>query len=91
MKTKPVPPRLVMCATLWSMIGFPSAKREWPVAKKVRAIQAAGFDGVCAFITPEIKALADKLSRRDKESELSAGNPATLQWLLTPKQLRSLD
>jgi phosphohistidine phosphatase len=25
------------------------------------------------------------------ETELSAGNPATLHWLLTPKQLRSLD
>jgi hypothetical protein len=61
MKKKPAPPRLVMCATLWSMIGFPTAKREWPVARKVRAIKAAGFDGVCAFITPEIKALADKL------------------------------
>jgi hypothetical protein len=61
MKKKRPAPRLVMCATTWSMIGFPSAKREWPIARKLRAIAEAGFDGVCAFITPEIKAGADKL------------------------------
>ena len=48
-------PRLIMCATTWSMIGFPNAKREWSVARKIQEIAAAGFDGVCAYITPEIR------------------------------------
>ncbi len=48
-------PRLIMCATTWSMIGFPTAKREWSIARKIQEIAAAGFDGVCAYITPEIR------------------------------------
>src|ERR1044071_4303917 len=60
MKTKVTPPRLVMCATTWSMIGYPSRPREWSLARKVAAIAAAGFDGVCAYATPELKAAADK-------------------------------
>ena len=64
MKSKTPPPALVMCATTWSMIGWPSPRREWSVAQKLRAIRAAGFDGVCAFITPEIKAGADRLGLR---------------------------
>ncbi len=60
MKTKLPAPRLVMCATTWSMIGYPSPRREWTVPRKLRAIHDAGFDGVCAFITPEIKTVADR-------------------------------
>ena len=64
MKTACSTPRLVMCATTWSMIGYPTARREWSLARKIRAIADAGFDGVCAFITPELKALADDLGLR---------------------------
>ena len=60
MKTACSTPRLVMCATTWSMIGYPTARREWSLARKIRAIADAGFDGVCAFITPELKAEADR-------------------------------
>lgn len=41
------------------MIAYPSARREWPLARKVAAIADAGFDGVCAYATPELKAAAD--------------------------------
>lgn len=54
-------PRLVVCATTWSMIGYPTARRPWPVARQLREIKAAGFDGVCAWITPEIAAGARAL------------------------------
>lgn len=60
MKTRSPAPRLVMCATPWSMIGYPSAKREWSVARKISAIAEAGFDGVCAYITPEIREAATR-------------------------------
>ena len=61
MKTSFTPPRLIMCAATWSMIGWPSPKKEWTVAQKLKAIKAAGFDGVCGYITPEIKAVAEPL------------------------------
>ena len=64
MKTKSPAPRLVMCATTWSMIGYPTPRREWSVARKLCAIKEAGFDGVCAFITPEMKTEADRLGLR---------------------------
>jgi hypothetical protein len=64
MKAKSPPPQLVLCATTWSMIGWPTPRREWSAAQKLRAIRTAGFDGVCAFITPELKALADDLGLR---------------------------
>ncbi len=43
------------------MIAYPSAKKEWSVARKMQAIKQAGFDGVCGYITAEIKAEADRL------------------------------
>ncbi len=58
MKTRRPAPRLVLCAATWSMIGYPSPRREWSIARKIAAIAAAGFDGVCAYITPEIRAEA---------------------------------
>ena len=61
MKTNAPAPKLVMCATTWSMIGWPAPKREWSLDRKLRAIKAAGFDGVCAYLTPEMKAGADRL------------------------------
>lgn len=61
MKTNSVPPRIILCAALWSMMGWPSAKREWSIKRKLQAVKKAGFDGVCAFITPEIKQVADDL------------------------------
>src|SRR3954471_7190377 len=64
MKMNTRAPRLVMCAATWSMIGYPSARREWSVPRKLRAIKDAGFDGVCAYLTPEIKGAADQLRLR---------------------------
>jgi len=59
MKNNPSAPRLIMCATPWSMIGYPKPGNEWSLARKVRAIADAGFDGVCAFVTAELKTAAD--------------------------------
>ena len=64
MKASVSAPQLVMCATTWSMIHYPSSKREWPIPRKLQAIRDAGFDGVCAFITPEMATLAGKLGLR---------------------------
>ena len=64
MKTNVSDPQLVMCATTWSMIGYPTPRREWSMAMKLRAIKSAGFDGVCAYITPDLAAAARKAGLR---------------------------
>jgi hypothetical protein len=58
---KSTPPRIVMCAALWSMIAWPKPNQEASLKRKLRAVKEAGFDGICAFITPEMKAIADDL------------------------------
>lgn len=52
-------PRLILCAHTWSMVGYPSPAREWSLSRKLDAIRDAGFDGVAAYITPDIKAGAE--------------------------------
>lgn len=64
MKPTAVPPRLIMCATTWSMGGHPTPAREWSLGRKLQAIQAEGFDGVCAHVTPELKAGAERRGLR---------------------------
>lgn len=64
MKAKSPPPRLVVCATTWSMIGHPSPRREWAPARQVVAIREAGFDGVCAYFTPELARLCERAGLR---------------------------
>lgn len=61
MKIVSSPPRLVLCAATWSMISWPSARKEWSPTKKLEAMKAAGFDGVCGYITEEIKTAANRL------------------------------
>lgn len=59
MKIVSATPRLILCAHTWSMAGYPLPRREWSLGRKLDAIRDAGFDGVAAYITPEIKAGAD--------------------------------
>ena len=62
MKSRPRrKPRLIQCATLWSMIGWPSARRPWTLGRQLAAIKAAGFDGVAAGANPDLKKEADRL------------------------------
>lgn len=49
-----------MIAAMWSLTQYPSAKKEWALERKVRAIKEAGFDGFATAATPELKKLADK-------------------------------
>ncbi len=48
-------------AALWTLVNYPSAKREWSLERKMGAIQEAGFDGITAKLTPEHRKLAEKL------------------------------
>ena len=63
MKTpkNPAAPRLIQCATPWSMIGYPSKKSEWSLERKMKEIKKAGFDGIAAVVNPEIQAIANRV------------------------------
>ena len=52
---KNVKPVLRHIANLWTFMGHPSAGREWSLDKKLRAIKAAGFDGVCWAGSSELR------------------------------------
>jgi hypothetical protein len=62
MKIVSDPPRLVLCATLWSLVGHPSPRREWSLARKMAAIRDAGFDGVVEMFRPEFAPLLQRLN-----------------------------
>lgn len=54
------PPRIRHIANLWSLVAYPSAKREWPLERKIRAVKEAGFDGFTARGGKEHGRLAKK-------------------------------
>jgi len=58
--TRSSAPRLIQCASPWSLEGHPSPRREWTLERKVAAMKDAGFDGLAAIITPERRAMAEK-------------------------------
>lgn len=45
-------------AGLWTLVHHPSRQREWTLERKLRAIKAAGFAGVCARLDTAIASLA---------------------------------
>lgn len=53
MKIVSSPPRLVLCASLWSMEGQPTPARPWSLPRKLALIKAAGFDGIAEMYRPE--------------------------------------
>lgn len=53
-------PRLVVCAATWSLAGHPRG-RPWSLGRQLHEMRAAGFDGVCAYVTPELRAEAERL------------------------------
>jgi hypothetical protein len=46
---------------LWSLVGYPSARKEWPLERKLKAVKEAGFDGFTAQLNAQHAALGDKL------------------------------
>ena len=53
-------PRIVFAASVWTLEGHPSPKREWSLAHKLRAVAGAGFDAVLAGAQPELASLLAK-------------------------------
>ena len=55
-----IPPQLRHIANLWSMVHYPSEKKEWSLERKIAEVKKAGFDGFTTLATREHKALAEK-------------------------------
>jgi hypothetical protein len=53
--TPSTPPRLVMCAALWSLEQHPHPRRPWPLPRQVQAVAEAGFDGIAGVASPELR------------------------------------
>ena len=47
-------------ANLWSLRDTPTAKKPWPLEKKIEAVKKAGFDGFTDLATPKHGKLAEK-------------------------------
>jgi len=50
--------KLIQFAGLWTLVHHPSRQREWTLDRKLKAIKAAGFSGVCARLDRAIAMLA---------------------------------
>jgi len=50
-------PKIVFVANLWTLAGHPTPRREWSLARKVRAVAEAGFDAITAPASEELAAL----------------------------------
>jgi hypothetical protein len=53
-------PVLRHIANLWSLGDTPSAKKPWPLERKIAAVKAAGFDGFTDLATSKHQKLAEK-------------------------------
>src|ERR1700679_1432977 len=69
-------PEIAHIANLWSLTGHPPGKREWPLARKLAAVAAAGFDGITASLTPEHERLAGKVGLKHLLGFISSSEPA---------------
>ena len=68
-------PQLVHIANLWSLARHPSPAREWSLERKIKAIAAAGFDGLTTAVTPDHRRLADKYGLRHILGFISTDEP----------------
>lgn len=75
-------PSLAHIANLWTLVGHPSPAREWSLDRKLRAITAAGFDGITTRLTPEHRRLAEKHGLRHLIGFISSDQPEEFAALL---------
>ena len=69
-------PEIAHIAALWSLDGYPSVKKPWTLARKFKAIAAAGFDGATTVLAPEHRRLADKVGLRHLAGFISSDDPS---------------
>jgi hypothetical protein len=75
-------PTISHIANLWSLVGHPSTAREWSLERKVRAVAAAGFDGITTALTPDHRRFAERFGLRDLIGFISSSSPEDFPRLL---------
>lgn len=75
-------PSIAHIATLWSLEGYPSVKREWSLERKIRAIKEAGFDGITAALNPERRRLAEKYGLKHLLGFISTSDPDSFEKMI---------
>ena len=75
-------PQIAHIANLWSLVGHPSPRTEWTLAKKIAAVADAGFDGITARLTPEHRRLAEQQGLRHLLGFVSSSDPAEFEAAL---------
>jgi len=78
-------PVLRHIANLWSLVGYPSPKKEWSLVEKLRAVKAAGFDGFTTQLTPEHAELGERLGLI-RVGYFSSGDGEQFETLLKEQQ-----
>ena len=75
-------PQIAHIANLWSLVGHPSPLKEWSLERKIKAVAAAGFDGITTAVTPEHRRLAEKHGLRHILGFISSDEPAEFEKLI---------
>ena len=75
-------PHIAHIANLWSLARHPTPETEWSLEKKIKAIAAAGFDGITTALTPEHRRLAGKYDLHHLLGFISTQKPADFARLI---------
>ncbi|MGH8020323.1 MAG: sugar phosphate isomerase/epimerase family protein [Opitutaceae bacterium] len=67
--------KIAHIANLWSLVGHPSPAREWPLERKIKAVAAAGFDGITSALTPDHRRFAEKHGLKHLLGFISSSDP----------------
>lgn len=80
------PPGLRQVVNLWTLVWHPTKAREWTLARKLRAVKDAGFDGFTTQLTPEHARLGDKLGLM-RVGYFASSDPRQFASLLRSQQV----
>ncbi len=75
-------PKIAYIANLWTLVNHPSATRQWSLERKIRAVAAAGFNGIMTKLTPEHRQLAEKAGLQHLIGFISTDNPSEFAALI---------
>jgi hypothetical protein len=75
-------PQIAHIANLWSLTGHPSPAKEWTLETKIKAVAAAGFDGITTALTPRHRRLAEKHGLEHLLGFISSDKPAEFAALI---------
>lgn len=75
-------PKIAHIANLWTLSRHPSPAREWSLERKIKAVAAAGFDGLTTELTPEHRRLAETHGLRHLLGFISTDDPEKFARLI---------